>query len=585
MPTIVRHCWCWLLAIGLLAPGASSGSEWTVEWQLDRGALSAWGIASAGGKIADRARPQRQSWRWQGATASALRGVDGTLELRLGSRQLRLPQLRLQIEGDGQWLRFSDRAGRVYLWGEFAHRHRHRHQQEWRHLNLLAGPALAEAFALPALRDQWLGEGRVVGPRDHGLDKGSRNCRSETLWPSAEQPADLQLIDIGRVSVMRCLGCSADSTDGRLALAPNARLLNVGSRDIPWWSKFTAPMPPYGNDQHPFLVWNIYRSDADGRVVPLAASGVKHAFFSTNDFCDCAGDNVLYRQCSDLYAAATNDDPRALGPRSEILPRPGLWGRCGSIFDPDCDGQPNALAGDDGQRARALVSEAELRADLHPGARWWVEAWYVVRDDGVLENNFAHQEFLPAKGPTGAWTTTVTGAVHDGPLLLGKARPPELGEQFGRLRLTLERGRIDVFSSARALAGGGYRYRYSLLNLDFADASRSGIEPNLRLTSPGGLGGLQLAAAATVQAVDWRDGDDDASNDWSAQLAANSLQFMPAGGDLHWGRLGSLQFESAAAPVCGEVRLTAAGSLLPLRVWRPRPVEQIFADGAEAPCQ
>ena len=34
------------------------------------------------------------------------------------------------------------------------------------------------------------------------------------------------------------------------------------------------------------------------------------------------------------------------GARAEILPASGLWGRCGSVFDPDCNGQQNTAPGD-----------------------------------------------------------------------------------------------------------------------------------------------------------------------------------------------------------------------------------------------
>ena len=44
-----------------------------------------------------------------------------------------------------------------------------------------------------------------------------------------------------------------------IAVAPSATLKNVGVTDIPWHGKFSGNFPPYNNDQHPYLAWNMYR--------------------------------------------------------------------------------------------------------------------------------------------------------------------------------------------------------------------------------------------------------------------------------------------------------------------------------------
>ena len=72
----------------------------------------------------------------------------------------------------------------------------------------------------------------------------------------------------------------------RVVIAPSATLRNVGTADVPWYPKFhtgvgeTYPQP-YDRDQHPFLVWALYRQT--GEVFEqLAVSEAKHAFFTVN---------------------------------------------------------------------------------------------------------------------------------------------------------------------------------------------------------------------------------------------------------------------------------------------------------------
>ena len=77
----------------------------------------------------------------------------------------------------------------------------------------------------------------------------------------------------------RCNGCTGPSGHGTVVFTPSSSLknnVNDGSlqvtipnqgalgtsnvpwaADIPWYTKFSGSFPPYGNDQHPFLIWNM----------------------------------------------------------------------------------------------------------------------------------------------------------------------------------------------------------------------------------------------------------------------------------------------------------------------------------------
>lgn len=110
---------------------------------------------------------------------------------------------------------------------------------------------------------------------------------------------------------------------------------SVWTADVVWNTKFTTPTAPYNNDQHPYLIWNLYRINSDGSLEQVAQSGVKHAFLTINSTCDENPQNghILGRGCGDTYGTGNNDSTGALGPRSEIIPASGLWGRCGSVYD------------------------------------------------------------------------------------------------------------------------------------------------------------------------------------------------------------------------------------------------------------
>src|SRR5579859_8195883 len=106
--------------------------------------------------------------------------------------------------------------------------------------------------------------------------------------------------------------CTATSTDRGVVFAPDTSLYNAGSAAVAWHQMFTHPSgqagyPPYGNDQHPFLVWNLYRIDADGALHQIAASGVKHAFNTINKTCGCPDHADNYPTCEDSYSEYSND--------------------------------------------------------------------------------------------------------------------------------------------------------------------------------------------------------------------------------------------------------------------------------------
>lgn len=83
----------------------------------------------------------------------------------------------------------------------------------------------------------------------------------------------------------------------------------------------------------------------------IGRSGLNYAFVTINNGCTLGcppppaadANQVLYPNCTDSYTVTTNDTNEFPGPRAELIPASGIWGRCGSVFDPRCDGAANPV--------------------------------------------------------------------------------------------------------------------------------------------------------------------------------------------------------------------------------------------------
>lgn len=586
-----------LLTLGT-TPAAAGESTPTFSFHLNEDALAMWQLRlqptqpTSAKAFRDTDYPHYRSWRWQAGSpdADGWYRLPGLLIEREG-RQVRLDPLLVRLEADGAALLIADAEQRPWLIADMAHR-MPGPLLDWRHLSLRPLPALAKALGVPRLQLGALGAVAVRG--GPALEaKGNINCRNTVLWPGPGAAADVALTEMNAIIARSSRDCSsgsclnpspAASTTGEVVIAPDALLANVGDRDVPWFPKFFPDSAPYGNDQHPYLVWALYREDADGALVPLGASGVKHAFFAQNSGCTCSGDYVLYRGCGDLYSAATNDMSSVLGPREEIDPFSGRWGRCGSVFDPDCDGAQDLSGYAQPFERRLLAAEADLLPALHPGARWFIEAWYVVRDDGNLDNSMGYREVLPNKGGT-AWSFPTVGPLQSGPVAsrwVDPANPTALSQAR---RLSLSNGRIQLAVRVTDLGGGRWRYRYALMNLDYADSRFSGTGSALRMESTRGVHGIRwVLDRSQVDNLVFRDGDRLPASDWSAPASGVLQLSAPSGRDLGWGRMATISFDSEQPPELDDIALSlgeAESAVLQLPA--PRPAERLFRGGFESP--
>jgi hypothetical protein len=622
-----------LAALSLLLGGLSLVQAAETTLFFNRGALAPLGIElldDCGGCVTQPDRADYREQRFAVVDAAALRWradrerfgnlLDGAAshrggpQLRLrGGERINLSGFALRRRGSARMgLELVDAAGTVW----FTLDHAHAYVEDGgvlslRHMDLRVADALAQRLA----RSEWSGmliggaqtEGLAAASDETLASKRANACPLQ--WPSATAHADVEMLRLAvnweerepdGVNAYRCgrsdgIGghtrvCSADSDDGLVVLAPDASLRNVGDASVAWYAKFSAPAPPYGNDQHPFLVWNLYRLDADGGLVQIGASAAKHAFHTINAVCDCGDGNVLYPGCEDTYGGFSNDYPSGLAPRREIVPFTAQWGRCGSLYDKDCDGRRDAddglLPDDAYNRAKRLtVREAELLRSRHPGARWFLEYWYVVRDDADPWNTIGLMEIVPQKvrgqgaDPNAyVWRFDVAD-FRRGSLLDRWLDDAPAGGWKRRSLVTTPQGRALLGTRVTPLADGRFVYDYALFNLDLTVARTSGQTPNLRVEQ--NLGIERFSVFADPQAHIDGTGFDavaDSGVIWPAARGEDRVTWSRGtAGALDWGLTFRFGFVSDLAPRDSTAHLGIGDSIwhgatfAPLRDWEPRP--------------
>lgn len=521
----------------------------------------------------------------------------GGLRLQAGNAVLDLIDFRItphpEVEGVFQLLDRQDRP-----WATLDHGHYELIDEgaalELRHANLSMSANMAELIGQPTLAGQVIGVAHLRAPvvSAGSLEPVRGSQCSSPNWPTDPGfEADVALIALNAsgsyaaVHFLRCQDCNGVN-GGPVVIAPNAKLRNVGTADVPWWEQFTPPQPPYGNDQHPFLVWNLYRLDGDGRFEQIGASGVKHAFFTVNSGpdCPCAGGNVLWSLCEDTYSAGNNDVGSYLAPRDEIDPSKGLWGRCNSLFDPDCDATQEGRTSDPFDN-RLRVMESDLDPAANPGARYFVDAWYVIRDDVDVFNTMGWREVTPTwNGDT--WEFPVAGDFNEGPALDAWVNPAALGTGEDSALLETDDGKARVSAVVTDLLNGTWRYDYVVMNHDFMRAEFAGTEPDLELLSSAGFNAVEvpLAAAAFVSETGFALADRTRGQDWATTIHPQTVRWENIGDTpLNWGTAFrfSLVADRPPGPVTFRLYPDAADAPMGVTMLGPELPELLFDDGFE----
>lgn len=439
-----------------------------------------------------------------------------------------------------------------------------------------------------------------------GADEQARVC-APYPWPGVAVPsvpgaqyqADLfmQSLFIGPVGCLNCTG-PGGATDGIVGWAPTSQLrnnVNDGSAqatvpgdplgtssalytaNIAWNTKFTGSPPnydpPYKNDQHPFLIWNLYRINANGSIEQIGRSGVKHAFLTINAGCadTCYDSHSLGLGCSDTYGVGNNDSSSDMGPRSEIVPAPGTWGRCGSIWDPTCNGQDNGNSNDDWTQ-RLKTHESQISATSNPGASYLMDSWYVARDDINIYNSMATLTGTPqySGGTGGQWTFGNQANFKLGAAIDRWVNPVNPPINAKNTEIAVNEGHAKVAVKVTDNGNGTWRYDYAVMNLDFARAvvqpQLPGGGPDPHVVSNRGFDSFSvpLPTGAVVSATRFSDGDLDAANDWTVNIGGSNVTWtaLASGPTLDWGTLYAFSVTVNVAPgtESGTLHIAQGGS-------------------------
>ncbi|HEY0229614.1 MAG TPA: hypothetical protein VGC55_00060 [Dokdonella sp.] len=556
-----------------------------------------------------------------GLGGGALRHAGGLL-LNAGGKQIDLRGFSLQANVPTRiGLAVTDAAGTVWFTADHAHPGFVRDNPNvfsMREMNLRFSHAFAAALGDPSL------EGYEVGGLDFSAqshDDGSATAPAgacSDTWPAPGLVTDIELVyrngadnwdgHDDSVQVQRCAqtpltsptACTASSTTGGVVIDQDSSLRNIGQTAVAWHYMMSGDFPPYNNDQHPFLIWNLYRLDADGRLKQVGVSGLKHAFETVNWNCSCGDGNVIYPTCEDTYAVYNNDTTGVLGPRSELIANTAVWGRCESVFDTNCDGnEDDGGISDSLYDNRMVVTESDMLPPLSTGARYFFEYWYVVRDDQNIYNTMGYREIAPHKSGAN-WTVSLVDDTPPGanftlgPLVnlwVDPAAPPANSDNQ---ELVTAGGRARVAVKTTDLGNGSWRYEYAVMNFDYAHVQidpAHPTEPNVKVDSNHGFKSFSVpvGAAATISGLRFDDADLDATNDWSTSAADGNVTFTaPAGANsLDWGTLYHFEFVANAPPASGgSVHLVGVSTdsepeqPFDLTILAPQlPNDTIFANG------
>jgi len=474
----------------------------------------------------------------------------GGLSLSFPGGRVSLSDFRLQPSGpDG--LNLVDSSGTALLKLDYVHTYLDPQRRELRlqNMDVRITPALAQRLGNP----DWTGLviGRAFTRTNVSIPMGGTVqglCTSPSWHNGTTQLTDVELTAISAVQQV------AREAGVRVAIAPSATLENVGTADVPWYPKFTTTTgetfpAPYGMDQHPFLVWAVYRNSG-GVLEQIGVSDVKHAFFAQNNACGCSGGSVLWSAnsspngvgCNDVYGINTNDNPLYLGLRDEVEPHTGVFQQCGSMFAPGatppgpCNQTVTGAPADEFAR-RLVVTESKLQTG---GAEYWMDAWYVVRDDVNLFNGMAHVTLAPVLNGS-MWNFNPGATIHGGAVDAWVAANTATSTQ-AHVRAGDSDGHYSLAVRVTSLGGGLYQYVYVLMNYDY--------EPRfdtLALTVPAGV---------TVDSFSFFDADGPGANDWTVSQAGGELSWTaPASAELRWGRMNTFKFRANVAPEQGSVSL------------------------------
>lgn len=406
--------------------------------------------------------------------------------------------------------------------------------------DLVVTPELAAKLKRPDLAERVIGYGKI------DLDMSEFGGRWEhpegqnvyTPFQGGDDEAggsfsgSVKDVKLGILSGMTSLGHEGPVGSGRSGLSMATTSCNVGDVNVPWQAAM--------QEDHPGIAMALYR-ELGGRFEQVGVSWIKHGFFALSSSQCTACQNpsngtFLGVGCSDTYGTANNGDRMWLGPRSEWDPHAATWTCAGSYFDGvpvDCVRSVTG-SGTGPVNHRLEAFDVDL---ANPGATYYYEADYMVRDDVDNMNNIGSRRTVVTQGFSSysfSTPSSVTNPLIEGPALTrwGDMHTYASVDGDGELLLAAE---VDD------LGNGTWRYKYALFNWR---ADRR----------PGTFG---VAQSGPTSDFYFHDIDALPSNDWVPVAVGKNITFTFPGvfeaghkvaGPLEFGTLYNFEFVSGHPP-------------------------------------
>lgn len=319
----------------------------------------------------------------------------------------------------------------------------------------------------------------------------------------------------------------------RVSVGPATQLKNVGTYSVPWFWAINPPQLSYATviGQHPYVIFNFYRV-LNGVLEQIGRSDAKHAFYSTNEDCPCAGAQTIFPGCSDTYQYNNNVNQFFFAPRNEITAHTGAWTLNGSHFDgTPVDGIRHHSNEVNNFTHLLVLQEADL---LLTNAQYYIEAWYIVQNDTNIFNTMGHCRVTPTLAGTN-WSFPIITSLATGPVINSWA-------SYTNVLVDTGEGHLKLAVSTSNPSNGWVRYRYALMNHDYDRQIKNFSVP--------------LLSNITATNFTFYDGDTNAANNWTATLTNQAVRWQtPSTNGLDWGVLFSFAFDANAPPENGSAAL------------------------------
>ena len=388
-----------------------------------------------------------------------------------------------------------------------------------------------------------LGGDLAVPPANEGpaTEESAMHTEGCPNWPGQNcNGIDVMLGQLYGFSHQTRLGTYPNGETGFSAATTSC---NNGVVRVPWF----APM----NVNHPGITINLFRL-AQGRLTHIGGHWMKHGFtaLASNQCgfgCEGCGGTQLCIGCSDTYGAGTNASRTYLGPRKEWNPFTGVWNCVGSHFSggmPDCT-RRHSSSGHAATDHYTRVADQDL---LTPGAQYFYDGYYVVRDDLDLHNSVGYKSVTFSWNGS-SWSASSSGSTT--PPTYGVILNPNVwGDEHVLADTTGEGGEVHLAVKTTDNGNGTWHFEYAVYNLNYHRRVRSFSVPKSAGTNITNIGfhGPPLEEQSQTP---WTVTVDASSCTW----ATDTYNQDPNANAIIFGSLYNFWFDADAEPAPSEVSM------------------------------